>query len=656
MLARASLSLLAAPLVALSALAAPASAQTTWFVDKTAPGPGTGTATDPYTRIQIAIDAPTTLDGDEVLVRTGDYVETLDFAGKTLRIAPASPTDQVTVNPTSLGRAVTVASGEGPGTTIEGIRLRSGFAPVGAGVLVDGATLRLVDCEIEECRASLDGGGVAARNGGTVELESCVLTGNTATRHGGGVSGPGVRVVGGSIVGNTAGTDTQPGDGGGAIDAVIEDCSVIGNRATRSGAGVARCSVLGSLLQGNRVDAASGVSVVRGGGMIDSDAFDTRISASAAYGADVEGFGVARSTLTSCVVTGHWAFKVPVRGVATFECDLVRCEIRDNFATHAEAAGIGMYGGTARDCFISTNFAPTFTPSVPDGPTRGTVGGGAAAAQLERCLVINNRARHGASLFSCDADRCTIVRCVGESSVAAAAHAPSGSPDRSRLRSCIVAGLTVQIGSVTNQVTGIEPGSMVDAQWCVVEDGWPGTGNLAGDPLLTRVESGDVFLLPGSPAIDAGDPGAPADPDGSRADMGIFPFDPAKCGGPWVTNCGNTVAEASGRASLSGNGALTVTMTQQVPGEVAVPILALASGERIVPELFSICVRGPLTQGTPLAVAPDGTLAWTATPAELAATGALVGDRLFIQLYLPTGGPSQASGRLSHLVETTLCP
>ncbi|MEM9380884.1 MAG: right-handed parallel beta-helix repeat-containing protein, partial [Planctomycetota bacterium] len=489
---------------ALSTLAAPGLAQTTWFVDSTATGPGTGTPTDPYAAIQVAIDAPTTVDGDTVLIRTGVYAEALDLAGKTLRIAAAAPTGEVAVDATGLGRVLTVASGEGPGTAVEGLSLRGGSASVGAGVLVDGASLRMVGCKIEQCAAALDGGGVAARGGAALELVDCLVAGNTAGRHGGGVSGPGVEVTRGTISGNTAGTDAVPGDGGGATDAVLEACNVIGNIATRSGGGVARCDLRDARVTGNRVSAAAGLAVVRGGGAIDSIAVNSRFTSNAAYGADVEGFGVARSSLSGCVVAGHQAFKVRVRGVATFECDLTRCEVRGNFSSYEEAAGIGMYGGTASDCLFTGNTAFTFTPTLPAGPTRGPVGGGAAAARLVRCVLLENSARHGASLFSCSADRCTIVRGRGESSVAAAAHAPSGSPDRARLRSCIVAGLTFESGGATAQVAGIEASSTVDAQWSLIEDGWPGTGNLSGDPLLTRVEFGDVYLLPGSPAIDAG--------------------------------------------------------------------------------------------------------------------------------------------------------
>lgn len=54
---------------------------------------------------------------------------------------------------------------------------------------------------------------------------------------------------------------------------------------------------------------------------------------------------------------------------------------------------------------------------------------------------------------------------------------------------------------------------------------WPGTGNLQADPLFVSAfgPARDFRLSAASPAINAGDPASPADPDGSRADMGALP-------------------------------------------------------------------------------------------------------------------------------------
>lgn len=50
-------------------------------------------------------------------------------------------------------------------------------------------------------------------------------------------------------------------------------------------------------------------------------------------------------------------------------------------------------------------------------------------------------------------------------------------------------------------------------------------GNVDGDPLLADPDAFDFALSPGSPAIDAGDPALPFDPDGTIADLGPFYHD-----------------------------------------------------------------------------------------------------------------------------------
>jgi len=47
-------------------------------------------------------------------------------------------------------------------------------------------------------------------------------------------------------------------------------------------------------------------------------------------------------------------------------------------------------------------------------------------------------------------------------------------------------------------------------------------GNISVDPLFVDADS--FRLQAGSPAIDAGDPNSPLDPDGTRVDMGALPF------------------------------------------------------------------------------------------------------------------------------------
>jgi hypothetical protein len=53
---------------------------------------------------------------------------------------------------------------------------------------------------------------------------------------------------------------------------------------------------------------------------------------------------------------------------------------------------------------------------------------------------------------------------------------------------------------------------------------YPGTGEIAEDPLFVNPNEDDFHLQVGSPCIDAGDPSLPFDPDGTIADMGALYF------------------------------------------------------------------------------------------------------------------------------------
>jgi hypothetical protein len=83
---------------------------------------------------------------------------------------------------------------------------------------------------------------------------------------------------------------------------------------------------------------------------------------------------------------------------------------------------------------------------------------------------------------------------------------------------CIVWGNSGYNGQQVDQTTA------TTITYSIVQSGYTGTGNLTSDPQFVNAATNNFNLLPSSPAIDAGDPATPKDPDGSRADMGALPF------------------------------------------------------------------------------------------------------------------------------------
>ena len=88
-----------------------------------------------------------------------------------------------------------------------------------------------------------------------------------------------------------------------------------------------------------------------------------------------------------------------------------------------------------------------------------------------------------------------------------------------------------------------------------------GPGNLVGvDPRLWDLTPPDVHLGPLSPCIDAGSPGFPPDPDGSRADIGAVPYS-ASYLPPIAIYCTGKVNSQGCAAAIGASGGPAASMT-----------------------------------------------------------------------------------------------
>lgn len=168
-------------------LSAIASGQTTWHVDASAPGPGTGTAGDPFTAIQPALAA--SAHGDEIQVAPGVYVGNL-HTSKLVRVwAPGGPLVTV-IQPSGTSQWTIYSVGccqdrfELEGFTVHG-GLRSEYGAVTRCIFIGGGAGQAIgtgfDVTVDHCTIHGYGFGVAPLlHGAHVRVDNSLLANNDA--------------------------------------------------------------------------------------------------------------------------------------------------------------------------------------------------------------------------------------------------------------------------------------------------------------------------------------------------------------------------------------------------------------------------------------------------------------------------------------------
>jgi|GEM_PF-1979759 len=194
-----------------------------------------------FTSIQSAIVAA--LAGDTVRVHDGIYVESIDFLGKAIAVRSVNGPAATTIDAAGKGRVVNFASGEGPGSVLDGFTLTNGTADTGGGISCVSSSPVITNCIVSGNSADY-GGGIYC------QLSSPAITGCTITHNVAAVSGGGIHaydtstpvITGCTISGNSAtGAPGFDGQGGGVYcynaAPTIADSTISGNRAADAGGG-----------------------------------------------------------------------------------------------------------------------------------------------------------------------------------------------------------------------------------------------------------------------------------------------------------------------------------------------------------------------------------------------------------------------------------
>jgi len=201
-----------------------------WYVDSSVAESGSGQSWETaFKAIQQGINAA--LDGDQVIVAPGTYMERIHFKGKSIVLMSTGPLDQHIVSTTIIdgthkvgGSVVTFAGNENESCILSGFTIQNGKADNGGGIL----------------------GGDPYGDHTRATIKNNVITGNVAD-------------------------GVEYGDGGGGIahcDGIIQSNVIIGNSSTGPGGGLARCH---GIIHSNEIINNSAGGLVGGGGVYDCD-------------------------------------------------------------------------------------------------------------------------------------------------------------------------------------------------------------------------------------------------------------------------------------------------------------------------------------------------------------------------------------------------
>src|ERR1041384_4920305 len=150
--------------------------------------------------IQAGIDAA--VEGDVVAVDPGTYVENLNLEGKAIKLASTTGPGATTIDGGAVASVITVASGEGRSTVIQGFTIQNGVATfesgyAGGGLYVSGSSPTITGNRIVFNEGCSSGGGIGVYGGGPL-IRHNVIINNSQGGCSGGNGGGGIGFVGGS--------------------------------------------------------------------------------------------------------------------------------------------------------------------------------------------------------------------------------------------------------------------------------------------------------------------------------------------------------------------------------------------------------------------------------------------------------------------------
>ncbi len=523
------------------------------------PDPHVGLGDESFDSIQQALDAAQ--DGTTIWVGPGIYLEhDITFRGKQVHLASTDGAARTRVDAGGQGSVFRFESGEGPAAQLDGFTLTGGHAELGGGLFISGSSPSVTGCTVTGNVAESDcveageaitchggvGGGLFIATG-RPRVSSTVVSGNEALgRCGtrlqggelevvcGGGDGAGIYLTDGMITLDTVMVEDNEGWGDGEANSNVPLDTVpdgAGLFAENSEVVVLEGSFRGNLAHEVCVD-VFGMSLCAGGNGGGLALFDSVLTMSGTWVGENEAEsggglaleGTATGDLTSCTIQQNAARD---NGGGILLADTAALAMVDSVVTGNRAPESG--GGVNQDDTSSL----TLTHGEVTGNS-ATWGGGVATSMdsvtdLAYILFSSNTADYGGGLHS--VGDATITHCNFVDNVATGEGG----------------GIFRWYGSVSVDHTifafnvGYEIYDLTDAsnriapEYCALWTPYGDAHNLLDIPDSTlEVDPGfltfspdgdpsndDLHLQLQSPLVNAGAP-TQTDPDGSRADIGIY--------------------------------------------------------------------------------------------------------------------------------------
>ena len=419
-----------------------------------------------YPTIQQGIDASS--DGDTVLVQPGTYVENINFSGHNivlgslfLTTGDTSYIEQTVIDGDSAGSVVTFESRENENSRITGFTIQNGYASgYGGGIRIDSMSNPVV-CfnNITRNNSGDKGGGIACIVNSNATISDNYFNLNIAEFGGAIYAGYSDPLITNNIIRSNEATWGY----GGGIDlrysnALIENNTIQNNTANYHGGGIycrAQCAAIirGNIIKGNSTNSA-------GGG--------------------IHLFQNNRVQILGNRIEGNFA---PNRGGGLYFYDNIYVKVIDNFiADNSSNYGAGIY-------LFRTRMGPNLHNNTIANNEAAACGGGIYCEDsdpiiINNVLVYNRADSVGGGVFIEDESLPVIRNCI-----------------------------LWNDSSAINDEIYCDNSSTLTIEYCDIENGWPGPGNIAIDPLFRNPANDDFHLMymncgdsSNSPCVDAGDP------------------------------------------------------------------------------------------------------------------------------------------------------